>query len=206
MQNINKTKNMSTLKEFKSLLLLVLIFGLTFASYSCKKKQNHNVNSSGNNTGNNNNNDDDCDKPLEIFEITFSGQDCEESSFGNTNQLKYKFMVDTNIVDQTVSYLMDWSCNKTKHMFLELNNTRKDSLHTLMWDWTESSSPGSTTYSAANRKGGENNEYSLSVNLVETGIGESYIRILNTAYTELGIENFYDPSGEYKLTFVFYEE
>lgn len=192
------------MKNFRFTLLLILGLGIFFGNYSCKKdktsKQSSN-NGDDDNDDDNNNGDDNCNPPLETYSITFTGQDVEPYV---SNFYRYKFMIDTLMVTNVVNYLMDWDCNTEKKMYLYLNETRKDSLTTLSWNWDPT--PGSVSFSAANRAEGPDNEHTIGVSLVETGVGESYIYFVDTVYTDLGIENYYDPNGEYKLTFVYFKE
>lgn len=196
---------MIVLKKVRSVLFYTLVLGLVFGSYSCEKESS-NINSSNNDGSNGGSNDDhDCDTPLEYHEITFSGTDLEEWG-SKEGYFDYKFEVDTNIVQRTVNYLMDWGCSGKKQMFLELNGTKIDSLSPTYWDQTDHQ-PGSTSFHVGNKNEIQNeSKYTTAMRLVENGIGESTLTIKDTAYPDFGLENFYDPNGEYKIIFAYYEE
>lgn len=192
------------MRSIRFLLLPTLAACLLFGSYSCKKDKINNNNEYDEYGEDDEDDIHPCDNPLDSYSITFTGQDLVQ--IGSTNLYKYDFMIDTIIVNKTVNFLMDWGCiYPEKVMYLELNQTSKDSLSTLSWNWADVD-PGTPTFSAANLKEGPGDEHTIGVSLVERGVGQSYIYLKDSSYTDLGIENYYDPNGQYKLTFVFYME
>ena len=191
------------MKNVRFILFFTLALSLTLGTYSCKKDSTK-PGQNKNGLPNKDEEDDGSFPGTKSYKITFSGQDLEER-FSGADSYRYGFMLDSNLSFKVQEYLSDltWPWID-KDLYLTLNGTKTDSLGWLTF--TFDPTPGEAEFEAANRKGGPNNEHTVKVLLVQTGVGYSYVQIDDKEYPSLGIENFYDPNGQYELELVYYKD